>query len=84
MGFAVEAVVHPLEGAVTQLLGRKCHVLEGQMVPERVMSQCHAGMVMIGRALLAHLQLLFGHRFHAVGIPTDCNGVSGTLLQVPA
>lgn len=82
VGLAVEAVVHALEGAVAQLLGRNCHVLEGQMVAERVVSQFHPGMVMISGAFLAHLQPLFGHRFHAVGIPTDRNVVSGILVRL--
>lgn len=76
MGFAVKTVVHAREGAVAQPIRRNCHVLEGQMVPERVVRQFHSGMVMIGRPFLARLQTLFGHRIHLVGIPPAGDRVS--------
>ena len=69
VGFAVKTVVDAPEGAVAQLFRRHCQMLERQVVPERVMGQLHAGMVMIGGLCLAQLQPLFGHRIHLVGIP---------------
>lgn len=67
MRLAVKAIVHPLQHAETQPLRNHRQVLEGQMVPKRVVRYLDSGMVVIGRTFLAFSEALLRDRVHVIG-----------------